>query len=300
MKKYFFIIICVLTTGTISFPSHAETLLKNDIINLYLFNYNNLWGYMDENEQIVIEPQFRRADNFSEGLAFVVAENGSSGFINKNGKLVISLEENSWPSTSRGFSNGFVAIYEDLTERNIDTFASIFPPGPFFFIDKNGENVFEQIFYWGNPFDRGLAIVILMDGIQIFINTDGKNALDMEFGMLSPFDYVEGHPEKELARVTLLNGNEAFINRAGENPFDMEFVRVGPFQDDVSRVILDNPRRDGLLDREGNLTILENRESPGLPPVPGMSFEEYFRLFWREIFSAMLQIKQSTVINIAP
>ena len=39
---------------------------------LYPFVKNDLWGYMDDSGNIIIEPKFLSAHNFSEGLAFVV------------------------------------------------------------------------------------------------------------------------------------------------------------------------------------------------------------------------------------
>ena len=47
--------------------------------------YNNLWGYIDKNGNVVIEPQFREARSFHCGLALVKDTDNNKFFINKSG-----------------------------------------------------------------------------------------------------------------------------------------------------------------------------------------------------------------------
>ena len=49
---------------------------------------NGKWGYIDRAGRWVVKPQYEFADDFSEGFAGVVG-NGKYGFINKQGELVI-------------------------------------------------------------------------------------------------------------------------------------------------------------------------------------------------------------------
>lgn len=46
------------------------------------------YGFTDKEGNIVIKPQYRHAESFSEGLA-AVSVNGKSGYINKKGEMVI-------------------------------------------------------------------------------------------------------------------------------------------------------------------------------------------------------------------
>lgn len=48
-------------------------------------DYNTLWGYIDVNGVVVIEPQFREARSFHCGLALVKDKDGNRFFINKKG-----------------------------------------------------------------------------------------------------------------------------------------------------------------------------------------------------------------------
>lgn len=47
-----------------------------------------MFGFADREGNIVIEPQYRHAKSFSEGLA-AVSVNGKSGYINKKGEMII-------------------------------------------------------------------------------------------------------------------------------------------------------------------------------------------------------------------
>lgn len=55
------------------------------------FRRGNLWGYVDGEGNVVIEPQYKEAKSFSNGLAAVQID-GKWGFINKENKVVIPCE----------------------------------------------------------------------------------------------------------------------------------------------------------------------------------------------------------------
>ncbi len=70
-----------------------------------------LWGYVDTNGLVVIEPQFQQAYLFSEGLAKVKVGN-RWGYIDNSGNLIIQprfLE-------ARNFSNGIAAVQLESEE----------------------------------------------------------------------------------------------------------------------------------------------------------------------------------------
>ena len=77
---------------------------------LYPFEENGLWGYMDVYGNVVIEPQYRSALRFSEGLALVQGVSGreyQTGYIDLEGNLVIPIPailSTGW------FSCGFAAV----------------------------------------------------------------------------------------------------------------------------------------------------------------------------------------------
>ena len=61
---------------------------------LYVFYKNGLYGYIDKDFNIIIQPKYYYAEDFSEGLALVRTSNSQNGqyrYINKKGETVSLL-----------------------------------------------------------------------------------------------------------------------------------------------------------------------------------------------------------------
>jgi len=139
---------------------------------LYPFQEDRLWGYKDDFGNVVIEPQFRGARDFSEGLAFVVIgypEIVQRGFIDLTGELVIPfpLGRLDIGDFSEGFAHVNKREWDFERERpNVD---STF--GPYVFIDRTGQNAFGREFREVRPFDEnGYALVIMLNGRQRYLH----------------------------------------------------------------------------------------------------------------------------------
>ena len=211
---------------------------------LYPFEQDGLWGYRDVDGEVVIEPQFEVARNFSEGLAFVRIDSEHRGYINLLGNFAIIL-----PPTSlfpHDFSEGFARIVPRAWDRGNEEVNIVGGPGgPFIFIDRTGKNIFEQEFTYARDFEGGLAQVTLLNGNTAFIDRTGQNAFDQEFRHTRGF--IDG-----LALVPLLNGNWIFIDRTGTNVFGMEFSDALEFRGNYAPVVLLDGRAVHI-DREGNV-----------------------------------------------
>ena len=72
------------TTNIATIPASAST-------ERFIFIRDKKFGYIDRNGVIVIPAQFKRAENFSDGLARVMIGE-KSGFIDRNGKIVIPIK----------------------------------------------------------------------------------------------------------------------------------------------------------------------------------------------------------------
>ncbi|MEM7064730.1 MAG: WG repeat-containing protein [Cyanobacteria bacterium P01_B01_bin.77] len=94
-------------------------------------------GYLDENGDVAISPQFDTAEPFSEGLA-AVSSNGQYGFVDPMGNLVTPLQFEALQSFSEGF-----AAARDKNQWG--------------FIDRTGTWVIEPQFSGVSPFSEGLA-----------------------------------------------------------------------------------------------------------------------------------------------
>ena len=174
---------------------------------LYRFGQSG-WGFKDASGNIVLEPQFIVASNFSEGLAFVRLPDTDegTGFIDVEGDLVIPLPD--IVEFVGGFSEGFATIVEREWNWTSESPLIAHIPGPIIFIDRTGQNVFGQEFQTARPFSSGFARVSLYDGNMFFIDITGRNAFRREFRFAQDF-------KGDYANVTLLNGINARINRSG-------------------------------------------------------------------------------------
>lgn len=117
--------------------------------------------YINKDGNIEIRGNFQTASSFSEGLAVVEIKN-KSGFIDKSGKIVISLN---FPANAevRNFSEGLAAV-------NFMNGAK--------FINKVGEIIIDTEFNWADDFSNGFARVkrIGTNGSEKYgyINRSGK------------------------------------------------------------------------------------------------------------------------------
>lgn len=116
---------------------------------------NGNWGYVDSRStKVVIEPKYKLASFFSEGLAVVVL-NDKWGFIDKTGRMVIEPKY----EDARPFSEGLAAI--ELNDK-------------WGYIDKTGKMVIEPKYYYAGVFVHGLADVDLNATTRYCINTKGE------------------------------------------------------------------------------------------------------------------------------
>lgn len=86
-----------------------------------IYNQNGNWGYIDKDDNVVIDFLYEDAFPFSEGLA-VVELNDKKGFINREGKTIIDFEFDS----ASYFKNGKSCVQIN---------------GEDFIIDKNGNKI---------------------------------------------------------------------------------------------------------------------------------------------------------------
>jgi hypothetical protein len=107
------------------------------------------YGYADEKGNIVIKPQFDKAQAFSEGLAAVMIEENYTkkwGFIDPTGKLVIPATYSLKPGR---FSEGLAAVRIGSSESDYEMA----------YIDKTGKRVIENKPWNLNEFHNGYAWV---------------------------------------------------------------------------------------------------------------------------------------------
>src|SRR5688572_22466534 len=91
---------------------------------LYPICQDRIWGYINRTGEIVIEPQFFAANEFSEGLA-AVRLGGTYGYIDSGGEFVLPAKYD----LAEPFRNGLALVHID---------------GKPYMIDKKGTIQFEH------------------------------------------------------------------------------------------------------------------------------------------------------------
>lgn len=112
------------------------------------------YGYVDKNGNVIVEPTYSKAFDFSEGLA-AVKINEKYGFIDKTGKLVIEAK---YDYVYDSFQEGLAAVRLD---------------GYYGYINKSGETVIPFIYDSAYSFKKGKAEVY-KDGRYFKIDKTGK------------------------------------------------------------------------------------------------------------------------------
>ncbi len=148
---------------------------------------NRKYGYINKAGEVVIEPQFDLAQDFTEGLA-CVRIGDKEGFIDKTGKIVIE------PQYKRAFNF-------------VDGLAAVEVDGKYGYINKAGEMVIEPKYDFTREFSEGLAKVEI-EGKDGFIDKTGKIVIEAKYDGAD--DFSGG-----VAPVWV-DKKMGFINKTGE------------------------------------------------------------------------------------
>nr|WP_294859812.1 WG repeat-containing protein [uncultured Fluviicola sp.] len=195
------------TTNGIDFPDNS---------GLYPIIRDSLYGYINAKGEEIIKPQFERAAQFSEGLAYF-EKDGKYGFINPKGEVVIqpiyTKKSHGWlnisiePMGESFFKEGVAAVNKD---------------GLFGYINQKGEEVIPARFSIANPFCQGFAHV--RDGQKTyFINQKGENQFGRDFEWAMSFN-------DSLALVKV-DGKTGYINTTGKMVIPANYYTGGMFVD---------------------------------------------------------------------
>lgn len=175
-------------------------------------NWHN-YIYIDKIGTPVFNQTYKYAQNFSEGLAFVMFNNNSCGYINKFGELVIKLN-----SVQRGeeFSEGYALLIDKSNN--------------YYYIDKNGLRLGNWLFKNAESFSNGMAKVSFSVGWPPewgYINQKGELIIKPQYSSATNFS-------NNLASVKIIDNDfrrnhitkTYIIDNKGNNIF-------GPFTDVV-------------------------------------------------------------------
>ncbi len=167
---------------------------------LWVFEKDCLYGYADENFNIVIDAQFDWAAPFHEGFAQVMINDEGHFFIDKKGNNAFGVVF----TDNEYFSEGLAAVatgdYDD-TDDDSDNWSC----KNWGFINTKGEMVIAPIYDKAEPFSSGMAAVRVGKKWG-YIDKSGKMVIEPQFGSANEFN-------GDCAKV------EAFIDKQGNVHF---------------------------------------------------------------------------------
>lgn len=194
----------------------AATTVYSFSEGLAVFEKGGLHGYVDKNMNVVIEPQFKYAASFNDGLARVTDQNGKDFYIDRTGRKELDTD-------GSDFSEG-LAFFE-VKDKYLGS--------RYGFIDIKGNIVIKAQFRRADFFYEGLCAVQDEDTDKWgFIDKTGKFVIKPQFEEVERFS--EG-----LAQVSI-NEKWGYINRKGQIVIPAEFEAVGDFENGIAAVKVDD------------------------------------------------------------
>jgi hypothetical protein len=195
------------------------------------------WGYVDTSGKWVVQPQFDKAEFFSEGLAPVDLD-GKWGYIDGAGSLVIQPQF----TEAHYFWGGLARV---ATGHQLDDNKAM--ASGYGFIDRTGRMVLPASWDDAGDFSEGLAPV--MSGSKCgFIDSKGTLVIPLEFDMVGPFS--EG-----LAQACV-GGKCGYIDTKGHWRIKPQYVSVDYADIEISAVL-----------QQGSAWVVGGRFRAGLAPV---------------------------------
>jgi hypothetical protein len=198
------------------------------------------YGFIDRTGAEIIPAQFRKAGDFSEGLAAVKVEN-FWGYIRPTGELAIAPKFDAtgnakrWPDTRAGkFANGLAPVWVGKDLYN--------------FIDAKGSFVGDVAFDDANGFSEGRAVVGLNDRYG-YIDPQGRLAIDCRFTLAR--DFSDGLAKVGVDESRLgFSPNCGFIDVEGQIVIRPTFSSAESFQDGLCLVTTE--KSIGYINKSGD------------------------------------------------
>jgi hypothetical protein len=208
-------------------------------------------GYKDRRTgKVVIRPQFRHAaDRFSEGLAWIMDERGSVGYVNKQGKIIISPQY-SYSSAQMTHAGASTAYFGSDFNGGLAKVCSAGESRKCGYIDRTGKVViplkFDEV---AEKFSNSLASVVINER-RGYIDKTGKIAIALHQSYSKADDFDGG-----LARVCSGESDKCgYIDRTGKAVIPLKFDRVAKkFSNGLAWVVINE--RLGYIDKTGKVKI---------------------------------------------
>lgn len=207
------------------------------------------YGYIDKTGKVIIKPQFIKAGDFHEGLAYACKTR--CGYIDKTGKFVIKPRF----QDANDFSEGLASVRKFWM---------------YGFIDKTGKFVIKPKFLFATHFSEGLANVAWVENFTI------KGISTKSVSIKSGYVDKLGHIVIKLPQNATINSDfknglavfcnnkddlpsfkksdrYGFIDKTGKVVIPPKFKDLGDFSENIATVKLNN--KWGVIDTTGKFVI---------------------------------------------
>ncbi len=219
------------------------------------------YGYINSKGEMVIQPQFDRANKFNNGLALVEIESknmsdipnhydyalGKKGYIDKTGKFVI-------PPNNFDFAEDFSEGLAGVSIKEHKEFNSSYG-----YIDVIGKIVIKPQFQTVGKFREGTADVRMPNGKWGVIDKEGKFIITPIYDGVVPFSENIGiggiikNKKSTPFDQKISDFESVFYDRSGNIIVHSKYFAFGLFNDGL--VLIVTEQGEGFIDKTGKIII---------------------------------------------
>lgn len=255
--------------------------LKEGLARVWIPSWNfSKWGYFDSIGNMVIEPKFSYAGNFSEGIAVAklhglyepaigICDSSKVGYIDSTGKFVIEPQFDYAEEFSNGIAmvcvvvDGYYNNFKiDITGKRLsagsdspdDTSAK---PKP---ADKSGLIIISTPYGYGLNDAKGRTVVppqfaeirLFNEGVAAVktgINNGKWGFVDNNRKMVIPAQYDDMNSFSEGLAAVRIDSKWGYIDKADKLKIKPQFDTASDFQDGITKVTIND--RVGYINKNG-------------------------------------------------
>lgn len=230
------------------------------------------WGYINDNGQIVIKPQYDYADDFQENGLAIVTLLDKNGLINRQNQYVIVPKYSSITRFTQGRAavidnQGFHVINEKgevlttkpysfigMYQEGRALFSQVDPQGVsrYGYLDRDGNEVIPATYENGTDFNEGRAVVQAKKNEFVLIGRNGERLQTYPYANVGPLgDGLMAFQETE-------NGPYGYVDEKGNVVIPPRFLNAQAFQ--KGRAVVNaapdyTTNQYGLIDKKGAFII---------------------------------------------
>lgn len=209
---------------------------------------NYLWGYMNEQEKVIIPPQFNRVGAFKNNFA-LVESGGKKGLINKNGQYVILPELDKITPVKQGDAIYYSVKLGDFSGLMDKDFQWVVKPRSYTYVTVADEGIYvvrkdNQVHYMGLLDHKGKKILACeFNGISKLTDTlfildkSGKSSVeDIITQEITPLPFAKVRNAGDGYLAVSNDGIKWGISSfKGELITELKYDRIGMFRDYASK-----------------------------------------------------------------